>query len=185
MQNFFKYGFYVLLFTAITLFAIVFQQEHDAKFIDKRNDVLEAINLALQNNIDNLNEDIDTLKKQSSSIVYRTKILVGKRDSIFVTIDNTNYTDIDSCNKAVKQLFNVCSLDKEIFKLKDSTITTKDSIIYKLELQKGNYTKILDNKEEINQHLQDEIKANKRQKIGQKITIGLLGITSVYLLLNK
>jgi hypothetical protein len=185
MQNFFKYGFFVLLFTLTIFFGIIIQLQKDTSLTDYRNRFLEQQNTTLQNNIDNLNEDIDTLKKQSSSIVYRTKVLAGKRDSIFVTIDNTNYTDIDSCNKAVKQLFNVCSLDKEIFKLKDSTITTKDSIIYKLELQKGNYTQILDNKEEINQHLQEEIKAQKSQKIGQKVLIGLLGITSVYLLINK
>ena len=185
MQNFFKYGFIVCFFACLLFVGIIYHNDKDTSLTHSRNSFLEAQNSTLQNNIDNLQEDIDTLKKQSKSIVYITKIKQGKRDSIFVTIDNTNYTDIDSCNHAVKQLFNVCNLDKEIFKLKDSTITTKDSIIYKLEVQKGKYSQMVDNKEEVNEHLQQELKSERIRKKGATFLFTAMAVLNAYLIIKK
>jgi hypothetical protein len=185
MQKIYTYGFWILLLSALLFAGIIINKDAEIKLQEKRDNFLEQQNIDLQNNIDNLNEDIDTLQKQANNIVYVTKIKQGKRDSIFVNIKDTLYNNIDTCNNVVKRLFSVCRIDKEIFRLKDSTITIKDSVIYKLEIQKGNYAQMVDNKNEINEHLTAELKLNKRQKTGQKIIIGMLGITSIYLLLNK
>ena len=185
MQKFYQYGFFTLLFFAVIFAFIIREKDNESKLEHLRMSNLEQRNLDYQNKIDNLLENIDTLQKTATKIEYRTKIKEGKRDSIFVTIDKTNYRDIDSCNHAVVKLVSVCKMDKEIFLAKDSIIAVKDSVILDYKIIAANYKDMSVNKDEINEHLNEDLQREKVRKKGAMVLFTAMAILNAYLMIKK
>lgn len=185
MQKIYTYGFWILLLVAALFAAIIVNKDAEMKYIQKQKDFSEDKSLGLQNEIDNLQEDIDTLKKQAAKVEIRTKYLKGKRDSIYVLVHDTTYTDIDSCNVAVRRLQAVCQMDVQIIELKDTIIAKKDNIIYNCELQKGKYSQMVDLKDELNEHLTSELKVEKTRKKGAMFLFSAMAVLNAYLIIKK
>lgn len=184
MQKIYTYGFWILLLVAALFAAIILNKDAEMKYLQKQKDFSETKSLGLQNEIDNLQEDIDTLKKQAAKVEIRTKYLKGKRDSIYVLVHDT-FQNLDSCNFAVRRLQAVCQMDVQIIELKDTIIAKKDNIIYNCELQKGKYSQMADAKDEVNEHLQSELKVEKTRKKGAMFLFTAMAVLNAYLIIKK
>ena len=185
MQKIYTYGFWILLAATLLFAGIIVNKDAEMKYLQKSKEFSDNKCLGLQNTIDNLQEDFDTLQKKAKQIVYVTKIKERKRDSVYVNITDTNYVNTDTCNNVVQRLFSVCRLDKEIFRLKDSTIANRDSAIYKKVVQVGKYSEMLDEKNEVNEHLQQEIKIEITRKKGAMFLFSAMAILNAYLIIKK
>ena len=184
MQKIYTYGFWILLLIAALFAVIIVNKDAEMKLQDNRDNFLESQNLALQNQIDNLQEENDTLKKGVVKTEIKVKYLRGKRDSIYVLVNDT-FHDLDSCNKAVRKLQAVCQMDLEIIDLKDTIIAKKDKIIYNCELQKGKYSQMVDAKDEVNEHLQQELKSERIRKKGAIFLFTAMAVLNAYLIIKK
>lgn len=185
MQKIYTYGFWILLAATLLFAGIIVNKDAEMKYLQKSKEFSDSKCLGLQNTIDNLQEEVDTLKKQSKKVEVRVKYLTSKRDSVYVLVHDTTYQNLDSCNQAVRRLQSVCQMDFNIIQLKDTIISNKDSIIYKLELQKGNYSQMVDSKNEINEHLQQEIKIERTRKKGAMFLFTAMAILNAYLIIKK
>lgn len=185
MQKIYTYGFWILLAASLLFAGIIVNKDAEIKYLQNSKDFSDTKCLGLQNTIDNLQEDIDTLKKQSKKIEVRVKYLTSKRDSVYRLAHDTIYVDLDSCNQAIRRLHAVYQMNFSIIQLKDSTIANRDSAIYKKVLQVGKYSEMLDEKNELNKHLQQEIKIEKTRKKGAMFLFSAMAILNAYLIIKK
>lgn len=185
MKKFYQYGFWILLLIAALFAVIIVNKDAEMKYLQKQKDFSETKSLGLQNQIDNLQEENDTLSKQAAKVEIRTKYLRGNRDSIYVLVHDTIYNDLDSCNKAVRSLQAVCQMDVQIIDFKDTIIAKKDKIIYNCELQKGKYSQMVDAKDEVNEHLQQELKSERIRKKGAIFLFTAMAVLNAYLIIKK
>lgn len=184
MQKIYTYGFWILLLISALFAVIIVNKDAEIKIQDNRDNFLETQNLALQNQIDNLQEENDTLSKQAAKVEIRTKYLRGERDSIYVLVHDT-FQNLDSCNFAVRRLQAVCQMDVQIIDFKDTIIAKKDKIIYNCELQKGKYSQMVDAKDEVNEHLQQELKSERIRKKGAIFLFTAMAVLNAYLIIKK